>query len=55
MCRMTRTRIARKRAPKPVESGEGPSGDLGGVPSGRLEDVREVGLTGELEEGQTAA
>ncbi|KAJ8630087.1 hypothetical protein MRB53_023410 [Persea americana] len=52
---MTRTRIARKRAPKPVESGEGPSGDLGGVPSGRLEDVPEVGLTGEPEAGQTAA
>ncbi|KAJ8632862.1 hypothetical protein MRB53_026198 [Persea americana] len=52
---MTRTRIARKRALTPVESGEGPSGDLGGVPSGRLEDVPELGHTGEPEAGQTAA
>ena len=48
-------RLARKRAPTPVESGEGPSGDLGGVPLGRLKDVLEVGLTGEPEAGQTAA
>ena len=52
---MARTRLAHKRAPTPVESGEGPSGDFGGVPSGRLEDVPEVGLTGEPEAGQTAA
>ncbi|KAJ8639648.1 hypothetical protein MRB53_016342 [Persea americana] len=52
---MTRTRIARKRAPTPVESGEGPSGDLGGVPSCRLEEVPEVGLTGEPKVGKTAA
>ncbi|KAJ8627621.1 hypothetical protein MRB53_020928 [Persea americana] len=52
---MARTRLAHKRAPTPVESGEGPSGDFGGVPSGRLEDVPEVGLTGEPEAEQTAA
>ena len=52
MWRMARTRLARKRAPTPIESGEGPSGDLGGVPSGRLEDVPEVGLTGEPEGGR---
>ncbi|KAJ8627575.1 hypothetical protein MRB53_020882 [Persea americana] len=52
---MARMRLARKRAPMPVESGEGPSGDLGGVPSGRLEDVPEFGLAGEPEAEQIAA
>ncbi|KAJ8635694.1 hypothetical protein MRB53_009961 [Persea americana] len=55
MYRMARTRLAHKTAFTPVESGEGPSGDLGGVPSGRLEGVPEVGLAGEPKAEQTAA
>ncbi|KAJ8627517.1 hypothetical protein MRB53_020824 [Persea americana] len=39
---MTRTRIACKRAPTPVELGEGPLGDLGGVPSGWARDQTEL-------------
>ncbi|KAJ8621663.1 hypothetical protein MRB53_030192 [Persea americana] len=35
---MARTRLACKRAPTPVESVEGPSGDLGGVPSAATGD-----------------
>ncbi|KAJ8635807.1 hypothetical protein MRB53_010074 [Persea americana] len=46
---MARTRLAHKRASTPIESGESPSRDLGGVPSGRLEGAPEVGLAGELE------
>ncbi|KAJ8632831.1 hypothetical protein MRB53_026167 [Persea americana] len=49
--RMAKARLAHKRALTPIESGEGPSGDLGGVPSGRLEGVPEVGITGEPEAG----
>ncbi|KAJ8635693.1 hypothetical protein MRB53_009960 [Persea americana] len=41
MYRMARMRLAHKGASTPVESGEGPSGDLGGVPSGWARDQTE--------------
>ncbi|KAJ8624581.1 hypothetical protein MRB53_033111 [Persea americana] len=43
------------RGSRRLSNQESPSGDLGGVPLGRLKDVLEVGLTGEPEAGQTAA
>ncbi|RWR98334.1 serine/threonine-protein phosphatase 7 long form [Cinnamomum micranthum f. kanehirae] len=49
---MVKTRLAGRRTQTLDESGEGPSGDQGGVPLTRFGEDPEVGLAGESEEGQ---